>query len=187
MTEFKNFPNGFEYIEVTNRVSSAKIALQGAHLFEYKCAKDEELLWCSSLAEFQANRPIRGGIPICWPWFGPRDDNLSLAQHGFARTSNFSFVSSQEKDDETTIITLQLTDTPQSRLLWNFKFELLVTITISKHLHVELKTTNLDSKEFKISQALHTYFGIKNILDAKIFGIKNRTYYNTPRKTNNFL
>jgi glucose-6-phosphate 1-epimerase len=182
MVEFKNFENGFAYIEVTNSVASAKIALQGAHIFEYKRGANNELLWLSSLALFEENKPIRGGIPICWPWFGPHNDS-SLPQHGFARISHFTFVSCEEKDEETSIVTLKLTDSPKTRILWDFSFELLVTITISKELHVSLKTSNTDVKEFKITQALHSYFSVENISDVAIFGVKNSSYFDQLSKT----
>ena len=124
MIEFKTFSNGFPYIEVTNSVSSAKIALQGAHVFEYKKEGKSELLWLSSLALFEENKPIRGGIPICWPWFGPHSDS-ALPQHGFARISRFTFVSCDEKDEATSIVTLKLTDSPKTRILWDFSFNFL--------------------------------------------------------------
>ncbi|MDD2357160.1 MAG: D-hexose-6-phosphate mutarotase [Thiovulaceae bacterium] len=182
MVEFKTFSNGFPYIEVTNSVSSAKIALQGAHIFEYKKDGKNELLWLSSLAQFEENKPIRGGIPICWPWFGPHSEP-SLPQHGFARISLFSFISCDEKDDITSVVTLKLTDSPKSKILWDFSFELLVTISISKELYVSIKTTNTDIKEFKITEALHTYLNVENILDAEVFGVKKSTYFDQLSKT----
>ncbi len=182
MIEFKTFSNGFPYIEVTNSVASAKIALHGAHVFEYKKEGKSELLWLSSLALFEENKPIRGGIPICWPWFGPHSDS-ALPQHGFARISRFTFVSCDEKDEATSIVTLKLTDSPKTRILWDFSFELLVTITISKKLHVSLKTINTDIKEFKITQALHSYLSVENISDVEVFGVKNCTYFDQLSKT----
>lgn len=61
----KKQKNGFEYIEVKNSVASAKIALQGAHIFEYKRSNKEDILWLSPISTFEKGVAIRGGIPIC--------------------------------------------------------------------------------------------------------------------------
>jgi D-hexose-6-phosphate mutarotase len=177
MIEFKKLPNGFEYIEVTNKSVTAKIALQGAHIFEFTRQGKRDILWLSPLARFEEKFPIRGGVPICWPWFGPHKDNTSLPQHGFARISKFSLVSSKEIDEETTQITLQLKDTPDTHKLWPYSFELNVSITLSQSLHVRLETINTDTKTFEITQALHTYFSVEDIENTALFGLEKSSYF----------
>jgi len=87
--------NGFTYIEVKNSASSAKIALQGAHIFEYK--NSENLLWLSETSPFEIGKAVRGGIPLCWPSFGTNNPNL--AQHGFARTTAFNLLDVDESQN----------------------------------------------------------------------------------------
>ena len=70
MIEHKKLRNGFEYIEVENSSAKAKIALQGAHIFEYVKKDEESFLWLSEISDFEHGKSIRGGIPICWPWLG---------------------------------------------------------------------------------------------------------------------
>jgi len=172
MVELKSFENGFEYLEITNASSSAKIALQGAHIFEYKCADKEDMLWLSDTSAFERGTAIRGGVPICWPAFGM--NNPELPQHGFSRTAMFEFKSSREIDTNTTEVLLLLKETQKSLELWNYKFELEFKVLVSNALEMELKSTNRDTKEFKLTQALHSYFRVSDISNAVVIGLNNK-------------
>ncbi len=174
MTELKEVENGFACIEVVNDVACAEIALQGGHIFHYARCDEEPLLWLSDESEFSYGKAIRGGVPICWPSFGMQ--NPKLPQHGFARTCMFSFVSSREIDEGTTEVVLSLRDTDISRALWNNKFELILKITVSNQLSIELTTVNKDKKSFTITQALHSYFQISGISNIAIQGLDKKPY-----------
>jgi len=182
VTEIKKLSNGFEYIEIQNSSASAKIALQGAHIFEYKRIEEDNLFWLSEISDFELGKAIRGGVPICWPSFGM--NNPELPQHGFARTSLFEFVSSEEVDSNTTEIELRLTHSQESLKLWNYKFELLLHVSISDKLIIELKTRNLDDKEFKLTQAFHSYFKLSNISNAVVKGLDNKPCFDALTNSN---
>ena len=175
MIKIRKYNNTFEYLEVKNKSSSAKIALQGAHIFDYS-NKSTQLLWLSEESSFIQGEAIRGGIPLCWPSFGM--NNPSLSQHGFARTSLFTLISVNEENDTSSEILLRLSHSKQSLALWDYKFELTLKITISDTLSLELQTINLDTKVFKVTQAFHTYFNISNIDDVKISGLDKKPYLN---------
>lgn len=175
MIVHKKLANGFEYIEVKNKEAEAKVALQGAHLFHYERAGEEPILWLSEASDFELGKAIRGGVPVCWPWFGFNEDK-SLPQHGFARTALWEFVGSDEVDAKTTVLTLRLTHDEKTFQIWNYKFLLELKITISDKLSMELKTINLDDKSFKISQALHTYFSVSHISEVAIKGLDKKPY-----------
>lgn len=175
MITHKKLPNGFEYIEVNNRAAEAKIALQGAHLFHYKRVGEEPILWLSEVSDFEAGKAIRGGVPVCWPWFGFHQDR-SLPQHGFARTAMWDCVSCSEADEKSSSLILRLTHSQESLKMWPYLFELDLHLTISDKLTMELKTTNLDRNSFKITQALHTYFSLSHISDAVIKGLDKKPY-----------
>jgi glucose-6-phosphate 1-epimerase len=171
----KKLPNGFEYIEIKNSTTEAKIALQGAHLFHYARVGEEPILWLSEVSDFEYKKAIRGGIPICWPWFGFNEDK-SLPQHGFARTSIWQFISSEEVDKQTAALILRMTHNEETLKMWPYKFELELHVIISKRLTIKLKTTNKDEKSFKISQALHTYFGVLDICEVTVKGLDKKPY-----------
>ena len=174
---FKKFQNGFAYVEVSNKIASAKIALQGAHIFEYKCDGNKEILWLSPTSYFQEGKAIRGGIPICWPRFGVLDKEMPA--HGFTRTAIFELICIKEIDETSTEVILRLKDTKESRSIWDYKFELDIVFTVSDTLNVKMITKNLDDKEFKITQALHTYFGVSHIDDVCINGLQEKLYIDT--------
>lgn len=176
MLEQKFLENGFAYLDVKNDFSEAKIALQGAHIYQYKAVKKDELLWTSKESSFELGTAIRGGIPICWPRFGNEDK--ALPQHGFSRTAMFELFSSKEINNNTTEIVLRLKDTDESRRIWNHKFILDVVFTLSDSLSIQLKTTNLDEESFMITQALHTYFDISDISNIHIDGLDSKEYLN---------
>lgn len=179
MYSIQKFENGFEYLELSNTVAKAKIALQGAHLFEYSVRGKEDLLWLSPVTHFEEGVAIRGGIPLCWPRFGSLDE--TMMQHGFARIFKFKVVAVNEINAETTIVQMRLSDSKESRTLWDHAFELDVHMSISDELKLSLVTKNLDTKPFIITQAFHTYFKISDILNVTIKGLQNCYYIDTLR------
>src|SRR3989339_87139 len=175
MIVHKKLANGFEYIEIKNSAAEAKIALQGAHIFHYKRADEEQILWLSEVSDFEYGKAIRGGVPICWPWFG-FNENKNLPQHGFARVSMWELVSSDESDENSSSLIFRLTHGSQTLKMWRYKFELELHVTISDKLTMELKTTNLDCESFVLTQALHTYFKVSHISHALIKGLDKKPY-----------
>ena len=176
MTKLKTIDNGFEYIEVINESACASIALQGAHLFHYSKKDEDSIFWLSECSDFEENKAIRGGVPICWPWFGENKNSPSLPKHGFARTSLWEYSDSKEIDSKTTKINLKLKDSKETHQFWPYKFELLLEVTIADKLTFALTTTNLDNKVFEITQALHSYFQISHISNVTVQGLDKKPY-----------
>lgn len=174
MFEFKTKENGFKYIEITNDSASAKIAVQGAHIFHYQRKNEEPILWLSETSHLEHGEHIRGGVPICWPSFGL--NNPELPPHGFARNRMWDLVNIIEEDSSTTTVIMDFIDSRKSRREWEYKFHLTATFTIGKELSIELTTVNKDSQIFKFTQALHTYFNISNIKNISINGLDSKPY-----------
>ncbi len=177
MITHKQFDNGFKYIEIQNKQAEAKIALQGAHLFHYKVKDKPSLLWLSDRAYFEEGKAIRGGIPVCFPWFGKNKHDPSLPQHGFARTQLWTVVLEEETDESTTHIQLQLKPNAYTLTQWEYLFDVTLDITIGHTLSIALNVSNTGTKPFEISTALHTYFSVSDIDNVSIKGLDNRAYY----------
>ena len=173
----KTTATGFEYIEIENKSATARIALQGGHLFHYQQQGKKPLLWLSPKSHFEKGKAIRGGIPICWPWFGKHSSNPDLPQHGFARISSFEFLESTEPDEYTSTVVLQLQSSEETLPLWPFQFQLFLHITVGATLTVALTTRNCDSKSFTISSALHTYFSVSDINNISVQGLDTIGYW----------
>jgi glucose-6-phosphate 1-epimerase len=166
-----------EYIEIENSVASVKIALQGAQLFDYTIKGKGSVLFLSETADFKKGKAIRGGIPVCWPWFGENKHDYSLPKHGFARTSLWRHVTTEMLNESKTKVTLELQSSPQTFELWPYDFRLTLDIYISEQLRVELSTVNRDTKSFDISSALHTYLKIEDINSIEVNGLQDRRYF----------
>ena len=177
----KQYDNGFEYIEIKNHHAEAKLALQGAHLFHYKTVGKPALLWLSELAYFEEGKAIRGGIPVCFPWFGKNKDNPTLPQHGFARTQMWEVVLEEELNLESTHIRLQLKPNDYTFEQWPYLFETYLDIVIGPTLSIALHVKNTDTKPFEISTALHTYFAVSDIDTVSIKGLESCFYYDVLR------
>lgn len=177
MIEYKEYENGFKYIEVSNTSATAKIALQGAHLFYYERRGEDPLIWLSRESYFKKGKAIRGGVPICWPWFGENKNDPSLPQHGFVRDSLWELVKTDEPTKNSTTLVFRIKDSDKSFKLWPFRFELELEITISHKLSISLTTKNLDEKDMEITQALHTYLCVSDISDVRIKGLDETSYF----------
>ncbi|KAL3619051.1 hypothetical protein CASFOL_037279 [Castilleja foliolosa] len=133
--------------------SEAELYLYGGCVTSWKVA-GKDLLFVRPDAVFTGQKPISGGIPHCFPQFGPGP----IQQHGFARNLNWSIASSENVDGNPTI-TLELKDGTYSRTMWDYSFQALYKVTLDKNtLLTELKVTNTDAKQFSFNTALHTYF-----------------------------
>ena len=179
--------NELEYIEVSNALSSIKIALQGAHIFDFRVKGQSPLLFLSDTSHFKMRKAIRGGVPICWPWFGAHASDASLPNHGFARTSIWRHVNTEEIDQHRTKIILELKSTKETEKLWPHQFELQLEILMSNRLEISLITKNRGLEPFVITQALHTYLLINNVSSACIDGLDQTKYYDKLTNTYNNL
>ena len=166
-----------EFIEVENSVASAKMALQGAHIFHYKRKGKGTVLYLSDTSTFKKGKAIRGGVPICWPWFGPNKEDSSLPNHGFARTSLWEHTATEVLNDSLTKVTLKLHSSPDTLTLWPYVFSLTLDIYVGEVLRLELTSKNLDTKPFTLSSALHTYLAIDNIYETQVKGLEKKHYF----------
>ena len=177
MIQHKILKNSFPYLEISNQYAHAKISLQGAHVFAYKAPDKPALLWLSPKSTMQEGKAIRGGIPICFPWFGRHKADSTLPQHGFARISLWKVVDEEERTNGTTYIRLQLTQTAQTRKLWAYDFEVNLDVIVGETLTLSMHITNTDTKPFEVSTALHTYLNISDIENVEVVGLDDTEYY----------
>lgn len=166
--------SGLEYINVASELCSAKIFLQGAQLTEFTPKDRKPLIWVSSEEDFQTGKSVRGGIPICWPWFGV-NSNPDWPIHGIARTSLWRADEVTEQDDEIRVsLTLPMAQVDDT--YWPHKSTLKVEFVLTTQLEVRLTTTNLSNQVISFSQALHTYFPTPAIEETRVDGLQGSQY-----------
>ncbi|KNA17678.1 hypothetical protein SOVF_077700 isoform A [Spinacia oleracea] len=147
--------------------SEAEVYLFGGCVTSWRIPNGKDLLFVRPDAVFNGQKPISGGIPHCFPQFGPG----KIQQHGFARNMSWSVVDSESTEGKP-VLTLELKDTPYSRAMWDFSFRALYKVILdSTSLSTELIVTNTDKKAFSFSTALHTYFRAA-IADVAVTGLK---------------
>ncbi|HGL6356116.1 TPA: D-hexose-6-phosphate mutarotase [Citrobacter amalonaticus] len=157
-----------DLIVVDHPQVKASFALQGAHLLSWKPAGEEEVLWLSNNTPFKNGIALRGGVPICWPWFGPAAQQ-GLPSHGFARNLPWTLKAHNE-DDNGAVLTFELQSTEETLKLWPHDFTLLARFKVGKTCEIELEAHG----EFETTSALHTYFNVGDIATVKVSGLGDR-------------
>ena len=166
----------FPMIEVKNEHAEAKISVYGGQVLSFKPANGQEIMFLSSKAYFKEGKAIKGGTPICFPWFGPDPEGKGRSSHGFARNSMWQVRETVSTQDGATKVTLGLTDTPETKKVWDYSFDFSVVVTVGKTLTIALVTHNKGTEDFKITQALHTYFNVGDINKVKVLGLADKKY-----------
>lgn len=170
-------------LEINTPWSSAEIYLHGAHITHFQKKGEAPLLFLSKLSRFNAGTPIRGGIPIIFPWFGAREGE---AAHGFARTQTWELREVGQLPSGGVKLSLSLPDSPSAALFQHFSADYSVIIT--DKLTAVLKVVNLsEDKPFVFEDCLHTYFTIGDVDAVRVAGLKGADYLdktdNLKRKT----
>ncbi len=168
---------GYPILVIEHPCATARVALQGAHLLEWTPAGQAPVLYLSPTAIYAPGKPIRGGVPVCWPWFGAAADPR-LPAHGFARLHPWELASEAEHPTGVTL-RFRLTSSPATLALWPHAFQLELTMEIGAELRLTLTTTNLDPAPVIISEALHTYLTVGDSSQISISGLDDCAYLDT--------
>jgi len=173
---FKEAAGGLTYAEVNNDSAAARVFLHGAQVTDYVPAGSEPLLFLSALSRYEANKAIRGGVPVSWPWFADHPTDASKPAHGFARITEWTVKKTRPVSDGETSITLGLADSEATRELWDYSFELELDISIGSALDLVLTMKNTGDKPFSITSAFHGYYNISAIQDIGVSGLEDAGY-----------
>lgn len=165
---------GIPVIRIATPLARAEISLQGAHVTSFQPAGHSDLLWMSALSQFSAGKPIRGGIPICWPWFGPHATEKTLPGHGFVRLRIWELKELTLLSDGRILV--RLTDEGSLQAGFDHAWKVEACILVGTTLEVELATTNPGQEPFTISEALHTYFSVGDAKQVTIHGLTDASY-----------
>src|ERR1700722_2163351 len=150
---------GLPRVSVQTPAASAEIYLHGAQLTSWRPAGAEEVIFLSQNSQWEAGRAIRGGIPVCFPWFRNKADDPKAPAHGFVRTKAWE-LDSVEKLADAVRVSLSTSSDEGTRAWWPFDFLLTHHLTIGAELKQELVVKNTGSKTFRFEEALHTYYQV---------------------------
>lgn len=168
---------GLPMIQISNSKARALVSIYAGQVLSYKPNDEpEDLMFLSEKAYYQAGKAIKGGAPICWPWFGADPEGLGRPGHGFVRNRLWNVVSTAITTEGDVKVTLGLIDTPETQEIWPYSFTFTQEITIGSSLNLALITSNTGAKPFTITQAFHTYFKIGDISQTRILGLEGCNY-----------
>ncbi len=164
--------HGREFLQIDHPAVSARIAMEGAHITHCQPTGQGPLLWMSSSEPEHPGKTIRGGIPLCWPWFS---DTRAGPAHGIARISPWE-LTAISSDAEQVSVRMSLADSLIEQALPGEKWQLDVEFVLGSDLMVTLITRNTGSDAQALSQALHSYLPISNIDQVMVQGLESCTY-----------
>jgi len=163
---------GLPKINITTGRSTAEIYLHGAHITGFQNNGEPPLLFMSGKSWFAPGKPIRGGVPVCFPWFGPREGDV---MHGFARITEWNLLETAATPDGGVTVRFRLPATAAHAAWPAFRAELVVTVT--DQLAMELMATNESAdRNFDFENCLHTYFAVGDIAQVSITGLKGAPF-----------
>ena len=167
---------GLPRLDIVTSATSARVYLHGAHLAHWQPSHAKApVLWMSEHSLWQDGKPIRGGVPICFPWFGPHRSESSAPAHGFARLLDWTLAGAVERDDQSVAVTFALEGARLSEA-WPFRFRAEYEVAVGSTLTMSLEVENRDDTGFSFEEALHTYFAVSSIADVTISGLERTLY-----------
>jgi D-hexose-6-phosphate mutarotase len=173
---FHTPPHGATIARLSGAGGSAEIALHGAHVLAFRPAGTREVLWLSPRARFEPDKAIRGGIPICWPWFGPHPSAASAPAHGLARHAPWTVRRTSREADRRVRMDLDLEPNSTTQGLWPKGLAVGLTVTVGTALELALTSTNRAPEPLTLSEALHTYFAVSDVREVAIHGLDGVDY-----------
>jgi glucose-6-phosphate 1-epimerase len=154
-------------LQIQSPAGTAELYPQfGGHLAAWQPTGQKPVLWLSAKSHFESGKAIRGGVPIIFPWFGPRAGRPDSPAHGFARSMPWT-VHRDIKDG----IRMELLSNDATRAHWPFDFALEFTVQLAAELTMQFKVTNTGKEPFKFEEALHTYFSVADVRNISITGL----------------
>ncbi len=174
--EFREGPGGLAVAEIANARGRATVALQGGQVLTWAPRDTETVVWLPRDAPPVAGRAIRGGVPVCWPWFGPHPSEPDFPSHGFARTAVWQVAGTETLADGSTRLVLRLEPGAGVRRFWSHPTLLECLIEVGQQLELSLTTFNRGRDAIALTEALHAYFNVGDVRRIAIQGLDGCAY-----------
>ena len=180
VAEIVNGNSGLPKVRVTTSLSSGELYLHGAHVTSWIPAGQQEVIFVSKESKFEDGKAIRGGVPICFPWFGPKADDPAAPAHGFVRSKSWNLKRIHQQDGNVTV-SLETSADESTRRWWPFDFRISHNVTFGAELKLELVVENTGDPSLNFAEALHTYYCVGDIRRVAIRGLEDKKYIDKTR------
>ncbi|MBD9470710.1 D-hexose-6-phosphate mutarotase [Pseudoxanthomonas sp. PXM01] len=158
-----------DVLRVETPFSVARISLHGGQLLSFVPAGFDDLLWVSPTTS-RPPKAIRGGVPVCWPYFGKQGQLDDAIQHGHARISRWPLTEVKREADGTAVLKLALP------LRDGVPLELHMSIHVGRELRQSIDTLHRGDAAYRLTQALHTYFRVADAAQVRVTGLDGLRY-----------
>jgi glucose-6-phosphate 1-epimerase len=162
---------GLPRILIESRLCRAEVYLYGAQVTSWIPAGGDEVIFVSEQSHWQSGKPIRGGIPVCFPWFRGKPDDPQAPTHGFVRTREWRLEQIRREADDRVSVLMSVESDEESRRWWPHEFRLEYLISVGERLDLELTMHNRGGSELHFQEALHTYFRVGDITKTQVAGL----------------
>jgi D-hexose-6-phosphate mutarotase len=169
-------PGGLDRLVLSASDGEAVVTLQGGHVTHFQPRGEKPVLWMSAQSRFEPGKPIRGGVPICFPWFGPKAGAPDAPPHGFARILPWSVAAVAPESGGGLRATLDLTADAAARGGFPHELGLSLTVTVGRSLYMELTVGNTDAAARTFEAALHSYFAVSDVRQVRIRGLEGTAF-----------
>ena len=167
---------GLAKVSIASPALDGEVYLQGAQVMSWRPAGAEEVIFVSRQSHWEPGRAIRGGIPICFPWFRGKFDDPKAPAHGFVRTREWTLESVSAENDGSVTVACATQSDEASRRWWPHEFRLMHRIVFGRNLRMELTAVNTGNTEFRFEEALHTYFRVGDVERVEVRGLASIHY-----------
>ena len=167
---------GLAKVSIASPAVAGEVYLQGAQVMSWRPAGAEEVIFVSRQSHWEPGRAIRGGIPICFPWFRGKSDDPRAPTHGFVRTREWTLESVTAENDGSVTVACATQSDEASRRWWPHDFRLTHRMIFGQKLRMELTAVNTGKTEFHFEEALHTYFRVGDVERVEVRGLAGIHY-----------
>ncbi len=166
---------GLPLVKITTPATAGEMYLHGGHVTSWKPEGQQDVLFVSTRSLWADGHAIRGGVPICFPWFGDKEGDSHAPAHGFVRTKSWQLESIQASGDKVTVT--MFTESDQStKQWWPADFRLVHRATFGTELGLELTTTNTGLTPLRFEEAMHAYHRVGDVGQARVSGLDGVPY-----------
>jgi glucose-6-phosphate 1-epimerase len=167
---------GLPKISIESEAASADVYLYGAQVTSWRPAGFDEVLFLSEKSHWEEGKAIRGGIPVCFPWFRGKPDNDHAPTHGFVRTKEWTIDTIRVEANEEVVVVLSTQSDAETRRWWPHEFRLEYAIRVGQKLMLELMMRNTGDSGLQFQEALHTYFKVGDVEQVSVQGLDGNQY-----------
>jgi glucose-6-phosphate 1-epimerase len=169
VARFEAGRGGLTRLAVTAPAADGHVYLHGAHVAHYQPRGHGPVLFLSNKSFFETGKAIRGGVPVIFPWFGPRDGD-GAAMHGFVRTRPWE-VRAVRREGDAVVASFSIASDDQTRAIWPNDFEIFFDVSFGRSLAMQLNVRNTSSQAITFEEALHTYFAVGDVRTIALEGL----------------